>query len=85
MLAPELLVAFPNLKETAEEVRVVAPVTAKVPVMLAAPVDKARAESLPKPSVKVFSDPLNGPLSVTLIRLSYVSCGVVPVKVVPIF
>ena len=60
------------------------PVTAKVPAIEAAAVDKDKEESLPNPSLNAFSVPLNGPLSVTLIRLSYVSCGVVPVKVVPI-
>jgi hypothetical protein len=52
------------------ELSVAAPVTAKVPDKEAAVVDKDKEESLPNPSVSFFSDPVRGPLSVTLIRLS---------------
>ena len=80
-LAPDRVVSALTDKV---ELKVAAPVTAKVPENEAAAVDKDKEESLPNPSVSFFSDPVSGPLSVTLIRLSYVSCGVVPVKVVPI-
>ena len=79
-LAPDIVVSALTAKV---ELKVVAPVTAKVPAIEAAAVDKDNVELLPNPSVRTLSEPLNGPLSVTLIRLSYVSCGVVPVNVVP--